>query len=57
MIEDILSEKTKTDEGRKLLKLAQKNRTEVMEVSSHHHGGEMLNGLGDIAVILRYKLT
>ena len=53
----ILSEKTKTDEGRKLLKLAQKNRTEVMEVSSHHHGGEMLNGLGDIAVILRYKLT
>jgi len=53
----ILSEKTKTDEGRKLLKLAQKNRTEVIEVSSHHHGGEMLNGLGDIAVILRYKLT
>ena len=53
----ILSEKTKTDEGRKLLKLAQKNRTEVMEVSSHHHGGEMLNGLGDIAVILRYKVT
>ena len=53
----MLSERTRTDEGRKLLKLANKTRTEVFEISSHHHGGEMLAGLGDIAVILRYKLT
>lgn len=53
----IMAEKTKSEEGRELLKLAEQNRTKVTEVSSHHHGGEMLNGLGDIAVILRYKLT
>ena len=53
----ILAEKTRTDEGRKLLNLAEKNRTNVIEISSHHHGGEMLNGLGDIAVILRYRMT
>ena len=53
----ILSEKTRSDEGRLLLKLAEKNRTEIIEISSHHHGGEMLNGLGNIAVILRYRLT
>jgi protein pelota len=53
----ILSEKTRTDEGRKLLKLAERNRTNIIEISSHHHGGEMLSGLGDIAVILRYRMT
>ena len=53
----ILSEKTRSKEGRMLLKLANQNRTEVIEISSHHHGGEMLSGLGDIAVVLRYKLT
>jgi len=53
----MLSEKTRTKEGRKLLKLAEQNRTNVIEISSHHHGGEMLSGLGDVAVILRYKLT
>ena len=53
----ILSEKTRTDEGRRLLNLAEKNRTNVIEISSHHHGGEMLSGLGDIAVILRYRMT
>ena len=50
-------EKTKEKEGLELLEMAQKNRTKVIEVSSHHHGGEMLIGLGGIAVILRYKLT
>ena len=44
-------------EGLELLELAQKNRTDVIEVSSHHHGGEMLIGLGGTAVILRYKMT
>ena len=53
----ILSEKTRSKEGRKLLALADQNRTEIIEISSHHHGGEMLNGLGDIAVILRYRLA
>ena len=53
----ILAEKTRTNEGRKLLNLAEKNRTNIIEISSHHHGGEMLNGLGDIAVILRYRMT
>ena len=53
----ILSEKTRTKEGRKLLRLAEQNRTNMIEISSHHHGGEMLSGLGDVAVILRYKLT
>ena len=53
----IISEKTRTKEGRKLLNLAEQNRTAVMEISSHHHGGEMLSGLGEVAVILRYKLT
>ena len=53
----ILSEKTRTDEGRRLLNLAEKNRTNIIEISSHHHGGEMLSGLGDIAVILRYRMT
>ena len=53
----ILSEKTRTKEGRKLLRLADQNRTNMIEISSHHHGGEMLSGLGDVAVILRYKLT
>ena len=53
----ILSEKTRTEEGRLLLKLAEDNRTEIIEISSHHHGGEMLSGLGNIAVILRYQLT
>jgi protein pelota len=53
----ILSENTRTKEGRLLLKLAEDNRTEIVEISSHHHGGEMLNGLGNIAVILRYRLT
>ena len=53
----ILSEKTRSKEGRMLLKLANQNRTEVIEISSHHHGGEMLSGLGDVAVVLRYKLT
>ena len=53
----ILSEKTKTKNSRKLLDLAEQNRTKVIEISSNHHGGEMLSGLGDIAVILRYRLT
>ena len=53
----MLSEKTRTDQGRKLLEIANNTRTEVYEISAHHHGGEMLAGLGDIAVILRYKLT
>ena len=53
----ILSEKTRTKEGRKLLRLAEQNRTNMIEISSHHHGGEMLSVLGDVAVILRYKLT
>ena len=51
------SEKTKEKEGLEVLEIAQKNRTKVIEVSSHHHGGEMLIGLGGVAVILRYKLT
>jgi len=53
----MLSEKTRTNQGRKLLEIANNTRTEVYEISAHHHGGEMLAGLGDIAVILRYKLT
>ncbi len=53
----LISEKTKEKEGLELLALAQKNRTKVIEISSHHHGGEMLLGLGGTAVILRYKLT
>ena len=53
----ILSEKTRSKNGRKLLALAEQNRTNIIEISSHHHGGEMLNGLGDVAVILRYRLT
>ncbi len=53
----ILSEKTRSKEGRKLLAQADQNRTEIIEISSHHHGGEMLNGLGDVAVILRYRLA
>ena len=53
----LISEKTKDVEGLELLELAQKNRTDVIEISSHHHGGEMLIGLGGTAVILRYKLT
>ena len=53
----LISEKTKEEDGLELLELAQKNRTDVIEVSSHHHGGEMLIGLGGTAVILRYKMT
>jgi protein pelota len=53
----ILSEKTRSKDGRKLLDLADKNRTPIIEISSHHHGGEMLTGLGDVAVVLRYRLT
>ena len=53
----LISEKTKELEGLELLEIAQKNRTKVVEVSPHHHGGEMLIGLGGMAVILRYKLT
>ena len=53
----ILAEETRSKSGRKLLYLAEKNRSEVIEISSHHHGGEMLSGLGGVAVILRYKLT
>ena len=53
----ILAEETRSKGGRKLLHLAEKNRSEVIEISSHHHGGEMLSGLGGVAVILRYKLT
>jgi protein pelota len=53
----ILSEKTRSKEVRKLLNLANKNRTTIIEISSHHHGGEMLTGLGDVAVVLRYRLT
>ena len=53
----ILSEKTRSKEGRKLMNLADRNRTSIIEVSSHHHGGEMLAGLGDMAVVLRYRLT
>jgi len=39
------------------MNLADRNRTSIIEVSSHHHGGEMLAGLGDMAVVLRYRLT
>lgn len=53
----LISEKTKEKEGLELLELAQQNRTDVIEVSSYHHGGEMLIGLGGTAVILRYKMT
>ena len=53
----ILSEKAKTEEGIELLNLAEQTRTKVIEISPHHHGGEMLTGLGDFAVILRYRLT
>ena len=52
----ILSENTRNDDGRSLLKIAENNRTEIVEISSHHNGGEMLAGLGNIAVILRYRL-
>ena len=53
----LISERTKEREGLELLELAQQNRTDVIEVSSHHNGGEMLIGLGGTAVILRYKMT
>ena len=53
----MISDKTKEKEGLELLEVAEKNRTEVIEVSALHHGGEMLIGLGGVAVILRYKLT
>ena len=53
----ILSETTRIEEGRNLLRLAEQNRTEIIEISSHHNGGEMLAGLGNIAVILRYRLA
>ena len=53
----LISEMTKESEGLELLEMALKNRTEVIEISSHHHGGEMLIGLGGVAVVLRYKLT
>ena len=39
------------------MKIADRNRTSIIEISSHHHGGEMLAGLGDMAVVLRYRLT
>ena len=53
----ILSEETRNEQGRKLLSLAEQNRTEIIEISSHHHGGEMLSGLGNVAAILRYRLA
>ena len=53
----ILSETTRSEEGRNLLRVAEQNRTEIIEISSHHNGGEMLAGLGNIAVILRYRLA
>ena len=53
----ILSEETRNEKGRKLLSLAEQNRTEIIEISSHHHGGEMLSGLGNVAAILRYRLA
>ena len=53
----LISEMTKESEGLELLQMALKNSTEVIEISSHHHGGEMLIGLGGVAVVLRYKLT
>ena len=47
----------RSEEGRNLLRLAEQKRTEIIEISSHHNGGEMLAGLGNIAVILRYRLA
>ena len=52
-----IRDRTKEKEGLELLEIAQKNRTKVIEAVSDDHGGEMLIGLGGIAVILRYKLT
>ena len=52
----ILAPETCSQKGRQLLALAEQARTEVVEVSPHHHGGEILAGLGGAAAVLRYKL-
>ena len=52
----ILAPETRSPQGRQLLALAEQARTEVIEVSPHHHGGEILAGLGGAAAVLRYKL-
>ena len=52
----ILAPETRSPQGRQLLALAEQARTEVIEVSPHHHGGEILTGLGGAAAVLRYKL-
>ena len=52
----ILAPETRSPQGRRLLALAEQARTEVIEVSPHHHGGEILAGLGGAAAVLRYKL-
>ena len=52
----ILAPETRSPQGRQLLALAEQARTEVIEVSPHHHGGEILVGLGGAAAVLRYKL-
>ena len=52
----ILAPKTRSPKGRQLLAFAEHARTEVIEVSPSHHGGEILAGLGGTAAVLRYKL-
>ena len=41
--------------GIKMLALCERNRIEIVEISNHHEGGQMLEGLGKVACLLRYK--
>ena len=38
-----------------MLALCERNRIEIVEISNHHEGGQMLEGLGKVACLLRYK--
>ena len=42
--------------GRGMLELCEKNNVEIIEISKHHEGGQMLEGLGNVACFLRYKI-
>ena len=41
--------------GIEMLALCERNKIEIVEISNHHDGGQMLEGLGKVACLLRYK--
>ena len=41
--------------GIEMLALCERNKIEIVEISNHHEGGQMLEGLGKVACLLRYK--